>query len=61
MGFFLQAIGGFITPWALFHMAWSTLSGDRDRGPARPDRHHGGGPDHHADLQTAARPGDPRS
>ena len=24
---FLQAIGGFITPWALFHMAWSTLLG----------------------------------
>ena len=24
---FLQAIGGFITPWALFHVAWSTLLG----------------------------------
>jgi putative tricarboxylic transport membrane protein len=24
---FLQAIGSFITPWALFHMAWSTLLG----------------------------------
>jgi putative tricarboxylic transport membrane protein len=27
LGLFLQAIGGFITPWALFHMAWSTLLG----------------------------------
>src|SRR3989339_2111125 len=27
LGLFLKAIGGFITPWALFHMAWSTLLG----------------------------------